>query len=231
MAPLSVQSPEGLPVWSPKKNQLPSSTGAKSSRNAVILSKAGSVAQDGTRHCWHPRRNLDDPIMLGGDIQKMNPSCSLWDKGGREMERRRFTRVQVRTLAVIKSRFVEVKGEVQDLSLNGVRLKTAQKFDIGKDVQIRLSFTSDCSNLWVEIFGVVIRHEDTGLVIQFSNMSLDSYVNLRNMIAILLNDECKVLGETLIYITGNSIKGLWSDLEIDKSLNNKVEQHITPHHE
>lgn len=147
------------------------------------------------------------------------------------MEKRRFTRVQVRSLAVIKSRFLEVKAEVQDLSLNGVRLKTTQKFDLGKDVQIRLAFMTASSELWVEVFGVVIRHEDSGMVIQFTNMSIDSYVHLRNMISFFLNDKCKVLSETLVYITRNTINGLWAELEIDQSLNSEVDQQFVPHNE
>ena len=144
------------------------------------------------------------------------------------MGRRNFTRVRFRSLAVVKSRFTEMKGAIEDLSLNGVRLKTTQKFDLGKDVQIKILFKSRFSELRVEITGVVIRHEGNGMVIQFTNMPLDSYVHLRNVISHRLHDGCKVFDEFFVHMTAGSAKGPCAEVEFEKLFNIKVDQQIVP---
>lgn len=144
------------------------------------------------------------------------------------MERRNFTRVRIRSLAVVKSRYAEIKGAIEDLSLNGVRLKTTQKFDLGKDVQIKIFFKRRFSELWVEVFGVVARHEGDEMVIQFTNMSLDSYVHLRNVISHRLHDGSMVFDEFFVHMTAGSAKGPCAEVEFEKLFNIKVDQQIVP---
>ena len=144
------------------------------------------------------------------------------------MERREFTRVQIRSLAVVKSRLTEIKGAIEDLSLNGLKFKTPQRFDLGVEVQIRILLRSHFSELWVSLFGVVLRHEVDGIIIQFTNMSLDSYIYLRNVIAHRLQDECKVFDEFFAHMTAGSAKGTCAELEFEKLFNIKVDQQIVP---
>ena len=144
------------------------------------------------------------------------------------MGRRSFTRVRFRSLAVVKSRHTEIKGAIEDLSLNGVKLKTTKRFDLGVEVQIRILFRSHFSELWVEILGVVIRHDGNGMVIQFTNMSLDSYIHLRNVISHRLYDGCKVFEEFFAHMTTGSATGPHAELEFEKLVNIKIDQQIVP---
>ncbi len=149
-------------------------------------------------------------------------------QGLASMDRRHFTRVQVRSAAVVKSRFIEINGEVQDLSINGIRLKSNQKFDLGKEVQVRISFSTDSSQLWINLFGIVIRHESNGMAIQFSNIPLDSYVHLRNMICCFLDDQYKVIGESFIHMTEGCAKGPYPQLEFEKSFSVRIDEQLVP---
>lgn len=144
------------------------------------------------------------------------------------MDRRCFTRVGFRSLAVVKSRLTEIKGAVEDLSLNGVRLKTTQKLDPGKEVQVRILLRSRSSDLWVEVLGVVIRHELSGMVVQFSNMSLDSYVHIRNVISHRLQDRSKVFEEFFTHMTRGSARGPCAAVEFTRLFNFKVDQQMVP---
>jgi hypothetical protein len=130
--------------------------------------------------------------------------------------------------AIVKCRHIEIMGEVEDLSLNGVRLKTSERLDPSKEVENKLFFRSDCSELWVEIPGVVIRHESNGMVIQFTRMSLDSYVHLRNVISHLLGDERKISDELFSYMTRRSAKGPCAKEEFEELFEVQVEQQFTP---
>ena len=144
------------------------------------------------------------------------------------MEKRNFTRVRVRTLAVVKGQLTEIKGEVEDLSLKGVRLKTSPKLDLDTDVQIKIFFKNGFSKLWVEISGIVTRNEDNGMVIQFTRMSLDSYIHLRNVISNLLDDQSKVFDEFFLHMTNGSAKGPCAELHFQESFNDAVDQQMVP---
>lgn len=144
------------------------------------------------------------------------------------MERRSFTRIQLRSLAVVTNRFTEIKGATENLSLNGVRLKTAQRIDLDKGVRIRILFRTRSSELWVELFGVVIRHEDNGMVIQFTNMAVDSYAHLSSVISQRVHDRAKVFDEFFAHMTGGSAKGPSAAVEFEKLFNIKIDQQMVP---
>ncbi len=144
------------------------------------------------------------------------------------MDRRNFTRVRFRSLAVVKSRLSEIKGVVEDLSLNGVRLKTTQKLDLGKEVQVRILLRSRLSDLWIEVLGVVIRHAVNGMVVQFSNMSLESYVHIRNVISHRLQDRSKVFQEFFTHMTRGSARGPCAEVEFARLFSFQVDQQMVP---
>lgn len=144
------------------------------------------------------------------------------------MERRNFSRVRIRSLAVVKSRLAEIKGATEDLSLNGVKLKTAQKFDLGQDVQIRILFKTSVSEFWAEVFGVVVRDESDDMVIQFTSMSLDTYAHLQKVISHRLHDGCKVFEEFFAHMTAGSARGPCAEVEFQKLFNATVDQQLMP---
>lgn len=144
------------------------------------------------------------------------------------MGKRSFTRVRLQSSAIVTSGQMEIHGEVENLSLNGVRLKTPQKLDCSKAVKVKIVFRSASSELWVKIPGRVIRHEGDGMVIQFTKLSLDSYVHLRNVISNLLGDEHKVSGELFAYLTGTSPKGQSADSQFDELCDAQVDRQLTP---
>lgn len=144
------------------------------------------------------------------------------------MDRRKFTRVGFRSLAVVKSRLSQIKATVEDLSLNGTKLKTAHKFDLGKDVQIEILLKSRFSDLWVEILGTVVRHDGDGMAIQFVNMSLDSHLHIRNLISNRLHDGRKTFDEFFAHLTNGSAKGPGAAVEFAKMFSIKVDQQMVP---
>lgn len=130
--------------------------------------------------------------------------------------------------AIVTSRSIEIHGEVEDLSLNGIRLRTSQKVDCSKAVKVKIVFRSASSELWVKIPGRVIRHETDGMVIQFTKISLDSYAHLRNIISNLLGDRRKVSGELLAYLTGASPQGHCDNSQFDELCDAQVDRKLTP---
>ena len=122
------------------------------------------------------------------------------------MNARHFTRVPFKTEALVKSSKNVVSGEVENLSLNGMFLKTTEKLDIEDDVDIGISLMGTSSELSIKIKGTIVRHEDKGMAIQFSmkGLDVDSFVHLRNIIAYNRGEQDAVMEEYFSYLNKKS---------------------------
>lgn len=130
--------------------------------------------------------------------------------------------------AIVTSRSIEIHGDVEDLSLNGIRLRTSEKIDCSKAVKVKMVFRSPSSELWLKVPGRVIRHETDGMVIQFTRIALDSYVHLRNVISNLLGDDRKVSGELFAYLTGTSPEEQCANSQFDELFDAQLDRRLAP---
>jgi hypothetical protein len=114
-----------------------------------------------------------------------------------EKEKRRFSRVDFKLKAYVYCRDLSIKGEVENLSLKGMFVRTGEKLQPGDLVEatVYLSGTANPLDISVSIKGTVVRTEDGGMVLQFKEMDLDSFARLKNVIAYNDGNEDKVMEE------------------------------------
>jgi hypothetical protein len=113
------------------------------------------------------------------------------------MEKRKFTRVPIRVEAFVSSQAKSFKSEIENLSLNGVCLKTAEHLKKGDVARVTLYLVGTMQRLEVSIslVGTVLRADDGLIVVHFQEMDLDSFTQLRNIIAYNTGDSDSVMRE------------------------------------
>jgi hypothetical protein len=97
---------------------------------------------------------------------------------------------------------------IENLSLSGMLLRTPERLDIGNTVDIRLFVTGPSSELVLTLLGVIVRHAEDGMGIEFTKMDLDSHVHIRHIISHELGDEETVSREFLSHIARKSERTL-----------------------
>lgn len=91
-------------------------------------------------------------------------------------------------------------GEVENLSMNGMFLRTGEKAGKDESLEIKISLSGASSELCIDLKGVVIRQADDGLAIQFKEMDLDSFIHLKNTVAYNRGDEGEIMEEVYKFI-------------------------------
>ena len=99
-------------------------------------------------------------------------------------ERRKQTRVYFKTEVILKSDSSEIKSNInsKDISLKGMYVRTDEKMPIGTSCDIRILLTGSTNNLFINLKGRIIRHDDSGLGIHFDSVDVDSYLHLKNLL-------------------------------------------------
>ena len=98
------------------------------------------------------------------------------------MEKRYFARIPFQTKAIVRSKDATVIGIVENLSLDGIYLKTPEKLRLNRIVKIELLFTGTSSQLSILLGGKIMRHENTGMAVQFKDVDMDAFLHLKNLI-------------------------------------------------
>lgn len=110
-------------------------------------------------------------------------------------EKRRFSRVDFCMEAVIMYRHQTIRGEVKNISLDGMFIKTAEKIPQGEMVEMMVSLSGDTSCLTINLEGVVSRSLEDGIALQYRKVDLDSFIHLRNIVSYNIGDSEKVMEE------------------------------------
>ena len=92
-------------------------------------------------------------------------------------KKRQFERVACRTEARIDYRNTTFRGEVQNLSLKGLFVKTDQKIELDETVGVTVFFAGDSGELSFSLQGKVIHVADNGIGINFQKIEMDSLVH------------------------------------------------------
>ena len=111
------------------------------------------------------------------------------------MEKRNFDRIPFQTKAIVRSKDTTVIGIVENLSLDGIFLKTPEKLKLNRIIKIELLFTGTSSQLSILLDGKIMRHENIGMAIQFKNVDLDAFLHLKNLISYNTNQMEKLKQE------------------------------------
>jgi hypothetical protein len=99
------------------------------------------------------------------------------------MEKRNFDRIPFQTKAIVRSKDATVIGIVENLSLDGIFLKSPEKLPLNRIVKIEVLITGTSSQLSILLDGKIMRHENVGMAIQFRDIDMDTFFHLKNIIA------------------------------------------------
>ena len=109
------------------------------------------------------------------------------------MNNRLFTRVNYSVGASISYDNEMVFCNTGNLSLRGMYLKTGHEIPLNTPVNVTVYHSNQSSlkfNAWV------VRREENGVGLQINDLSVDSFVQLRNIVTENSNDQGAVLQET-----------------------------------
>lgn len=96
------------------------------------------------------------------------------------MTKRQFERVDCRTTALITYQGRAFRGEVENLSLKGLFVKTDQKIDLNETVQVTVYFNGNTGDLSFSIEGKVVHCDDQGIGLNFQKIDTKSLVHTLN---------------------------------------------------
>jgi phage baseplate assembly protein gpV len=88
-----------------------------------------------------------------------------------------------------------INGEVENLSINGMFMKTAEDIQLDKDVEVSIYLSGTTSELSIKINGIIVRREERGIAIKFTQIGFDSYIHLKSIIDFNKMDENKIIRE------------------------------------
>jgi len=122
----------------------------------------------------------------------------MWQvAGGLTMEaapKRKFSRVEFKIVATVKHGQRQFVGAVSNLSLSGIFLVTDQCLPVGEVAAILIALDDQPENS-VEMTGKVARVTEEGIAFNFDKIDYDSFIHLKNIVALNSGDESKIQDE------------------------------------
>lgn len=111
------------------------------------------------------------------------------------MEKRKFERVDLRTEAVIRHRGITFTGEVENLSIKGLFVKTDQKIPLSERVDVSMFFYGSAAELSFSLEANVVRVTDEGIGLNFKKIDIDSLAQSENIVTSNGGDSQQVIEE------------------------------------
>lgn len=111
------------------------------------------------------------------------------------MEKRNNIRVQFHVRSVIKYNDLVVEGDVDNLSTGGMLVNAAGSVPVNEPLNISIFLYGSSSHLALSIIGKAVRITDKGIAIKFTELDLDSFIHLRNIVSRNAFDEEKIIKE------------------------------------
>jgi hypothetical protein len=109
------------------------------------------------------------------------------------MEKRNFTRVEFSECASVKHDNQVFFCDIKNISLQGLFIKTDQELPLNAAVEITVYKSSDSS---FRLRANVVRCEEMGLGMQIMRIDVNSFVQLRDLVAMQCNDQNIIMRET-----------------------------------
>lgn len=114
-------------------------------------------------------------------------------KGTLEMQKRNFTRVEFTESASIKHGDQVFFGDIKNMSLRGLFIKTKQKIPLNAALEITVHHSPNSS---IHLHTNVVRCDETGFGMQINKMDVHSFIHLRDIVATQSNDQNLIMRET-----------------------------------
>ena len=93
------------------------------------------------------------------------------------MDNRQFERVDFQAEALIKHSDLSFRGQVENLSLKGMFVRTDQRLNVNETVGITLYFRGTSADMSFSLKGKVVRITDDGIGVNFNKIDLDTLVH------------------------------------------------------
>lgn len=118
------------------------------------------------------------------------------EKSAMGENKRKRTRVEFQTLVTLKAGDKKLEGlESRDISLKGLYVDSKDKFPLDTLVDISLSLSGTTSSLSLTMEGRVVRVGDEGMGVDFTQIDMDSFFHLRNLVSYNSGDFAEVDSE------------------------------------
>lgn len=111
------------------------------------------------------------------------------------MSMRKFSRVPFHVVATVTAGSRSFQGAVENLSMNGLLVRTTERLPEGEAVEIVITLAGTDPEVRVAFNGRAARLTEDGIGFHFEKVDLDSYTHLKNIIAYNLADPDKVIEE------------------------------------
>ena len=110
------------------------------------------------------------------------------------MSTRRFTRVEISALATIEYDGQSLDGEIMEISLRGLFIRTEAHIPVGRQVHVKARYLRK----EFQFPATVIYEKGRGLGLKIDEINLPSFFQLRELIASKIDDPDAVIRETFI---------------------------------
>lgn len=77
---------------------------------------------------------------------------------------------------------INLHGDIKDLSLRGIFVRTTETLEQGSTCDIKIALTGTEVPIILEMKGKVVRIEDSGIAVHFDAMDLDTFMHLKNVV-------------------------------------------------
>jgi len=105
----------------------------------------------------------------------------MLDKERRQGERIQFTsHIHITT----EDDTIGARADSRDISLKGIYLVPEKRIPLNTFCTLQISFTGESSTMTFTLHGKVCRHDDRGMGIAFHDLTEDSFVHIKNLIAL-----------------------------------------------
>ncbi|OHD66872.1 MAG: hypothetical protein A2176_12480 [Spirochaetes bacterium RBG_13_51_14] len=122
------------------------------------------------------------------------------------MEKRNTTRVPFHVRSVITYQDRMIEGDVVNLSTGGMLFNSPDDIPIDEIVHIEIILYGSSSRLALNITGRVVRRSDKEIAIKFTELDLDSFIHLKNIVSRNALEEEKILKEFKEFSLDKSVK-------------------------
>jgi hypothetical protein len=135
---------------------------------------------------------------------------------GTGQEQRRFSRVDFRMSASVEVGGLSLEGTVENLSLRGMFMATDHKPGVGEGAEITIELTRPPEgggegrrdadyDPAIRAGGKVVRVTGTGVAFCFDTIDSDSYVHLKNIVALNAGDPDRTFDEMGSFLDGGHV--------------------------
>ena len=85
------------------------------------------------------------------------------------MDNRKLPRMQFKSNVELINKDISIKGQIQNLSMQGMFVETSGKLDIDSDVDVRISLGESRDQFLVSLKGIIKRLDPNGMAVEFTD--------------------------------------------------------------